>query len=230
MLKFYYSGAPNPVKVALFLEEAGIPYEAIPVDTRKGDQHKPDYLAINPNAKVPAIVDGDVTVFDSNAILLYLAEKTGKFLPAKTDKLRGELLSWLMFVASGVGPFSGQSVHFRNYAPDKEKLEYAVNRYAYEAQRHYGILDARLAKQEWMVGDSYTIVDMDVWGWARLMPIILGENAWAKFPNLKRLIDTINTRPAAKIANALKDRHAFKAEFDDEARKAMFGHMGVKVA
>lgn len=230
MLKFYYSGAPNPVKVALFLEEAGIPYDAIPVDTRRGDQHQPDYLKINPNAKVPAIVDGDVTVFDSNAILLYLAEKTGKFLPPKSDKLRGELLSWLMFVASGVGPFSGQSVHFRNYAPDKEKLEYAVNRYAYEAQRHYGIIDARLAKQKWMVGDSYTIVDMDVWGWARLMPVVLGENAWAKFPNLKRLVDEISARPAAKVAAALKDRHAFKTDYDDEARKVMFRHTEVKVA
>lgn len=228
MLKFYYSGAPNPVKVALFLEEAGIPYEAIPVDTRKGDQHAPDYLKINPNAKVPAIVDGDVTVFDSNAILLYLAEKTGKFLPAKSDKLRGELLSWLMFVASGVGPFSGQSVHFRNYAP--KDLDYAVNRYAFEAQRHYGVLDARLAKQKYMVGDSYTIVDMDVWGWARLMPIILGEAAWSKFPNLKRLVDEIGERPAAKIAAALKDRHKFKTDMDDEARKAMFRHMSEKVA
>ena len=175
MIKFYYSGAPNPMKVALMLEETGLAYEPIPVDTRKGDQHKPEYLAINPNAKVPAIVDGDVTVFDSYAILLYLADKTGKFLPPPSDKNRGELLSWLMFVASGVGPFSGQSVHFRNYAPDKEKLEYAVNRYAYEAQRHYGILDARLARQTWMVGDSYTIVDMDVWGWARLIPVALGE-------------------------------------------------------
>lgn len=230
MLKFYYSGAPNPVKVALFLEEAGIPYEAIPVDTRKGDQHKPDYLKINPNAKVPAIVDGDVTVFDSNAILLYLAEKTGKFLPPKSEKLRGELLSWLMFVASGVGPFSGQSVHFRNYAPDKEKLEYAVNRYVYEAQRHYGVLDARLAKHKYMVGETYTIVDMDVWGWARLMPMVLGEAAWAKFPNLKRLVDEISVRPAAVKAAGLKDRHKFKAEFDDEARKAMFRHMDEKVA
>jgi GST-like protein len=230
MLKFYYSGAPNPVKVALFLEEAGIPYDAIPVDTRKGDQHKPDYLKINPNAKVPAIVDGDVTVFDSNAILLYLAEKTGKFLPPKSEKLRGELLSWLMFVASGVGPFSGQSVHFRNYAPDKEKLEYAVNRYVYEAQRHYGVLDVRLAKHKYMVGDTYTIVDMDVWGWARLMPMVLGEAAWAKFPNLKRLVDEISVRPAAVIAAGLKDRHKFKAEFDDEARKAMFRHMDEKVA
>ena len=144
-----------------------MPYEAIPVDTRKGEQHKPEYLAINPNAKLPAIVDGDVTVFDSNAILLYLAEKTGKFLPPKSDKARGELLSWLMFVATGVGPYSGQSVHFRNFAP--EKIAYAINRYAFEAQRHFGILDARLAKQKYMLGDVYTIVDMDVWGWARLI-------------------------------------------------------------
>ena len=97
MLKFYYSGAPNPTKVALFLEEAGLPYDAMPVDTRKGEQHRPEFLAINPNAKLPAIVDGDVTVFDSGAILMYLAEKTGEFLPAKTDKARGELLSWMFF-------------------------------------------------------------------------------------------------------------------------------------
>jgi GST-like protein len=228
MLKFYFSGAPNPTKVALFLEESGIPYEAIPVDTRKGEQHKPDYLAINPNAKVPAIVDGDVTVFDSNAILLYLGEKTGKFMPPVGDKTHGELLSWLMFVASGVGPFAGQSVHFRMYAP--EKNEYAINRYAFEAQRHFGILDARLAKQKYMLGDIYTIVDMDVWGWARLIPTVLGEAAWAKFPNLKRLVDEISARPAAQRAVALKDKHKFKAEMDDEARKAMFRHMAEKVA
>ena len=226
MLKFYFSGAPNPTKVALFLEEAGVPYEAIPVDTRRGDQHKPEYLAVNPNAKVPAIVDGDVTVFDSNAILLYLAEKTGKFLPPKGDKARGELLSWLMFVASGVGPYSGQLVHFKMYAP--EKLEYAINRYAFETQRHFAILDARLAKQKYMIGDTYTIVDMDVWGWARLMP--LGEPAWSKFPNLKRLVEEISARPAAQKAVKLKDTHKFKAEMDDEARRAMFRHMSEKVA
>jgi GSH-dependent disulfide-bond oxidoreductase len=228
MLKFYYSAAPNPTKVALFLEESGLSYEPIPVDTRKGDQHKPDYLAINPNAKVPAIVDGDATVFDSNAILLYLAEKTGKFLPPKGDKARGELLSWLMFVASGVGPYSGQAVHFRNYAPDKN--EYAINRYVFEAQRHFGILDARLAKQKYMLGDTYTIVDMDVWGWARLIPNVLGEAGWAKFPNLKRLVDEISARPAAQRAIALKDKHKFKTEMDDEARKAMFRHLTEKVA
>jgi GST-like protein len=228
MLKFFYSGAPNPTKVALFLEEAGLPYEPIPVDARKGDQHKPEFLAVNPNAKVPAIVDGDVTVFDSNAILLYLAEKTGKFLPPKGDKLRGELLSWLMFVASGVGPYSGQLVHFRTYAP--EKNEYAINRYAFEAQRHFGIIDTRLGKQKYMVGDTYTIVDMDLWGWARLLPNFSGEAVWAKFPNLKRLVDEISARPAAQRAVALKDKHKFKTDMDDEARRAMFRHMSEKVA
>ena len=228
MIKFYYSGAPNPMKVALMLEECGLQYEPMPVDTRKGEQHSAEFLKINPNGKVPAIVDGDAVVFDSNAILLYLAEKTGKFLPAKGDKNRGELLSWLMFVASGVGPFSGQSVHFRNYAP--EKIEYAINRYMYETQRHYGILNDRLGKHKYMVGDAYGIVDMAVWGWARLIPVALGDKAWDKFPNLKRLVDDISARPAAARANAMKDKHKFKTEFDDEARKAMFKHMDVKVA
>jgi GST-like protein len=228
MLKFYYSGAPNPTKIALFLEEAGLPYEPIAVDTRKGDQHKPDYLAVNPNAKVPAIVDGDTTVFDSSAILLYLGEKTGKFMPAKTDKARGELLSWMMFVASGVGPYSGQSVHFRVYAP--EKNEYAINRYAFEAQRHFGIIDERLGKQKYMLGDTYTIVDMNVWGWARLIPNVIGADAWDKYKNLKRLTDEISARPAAVKAVALKDQYKFKTEMDDEARFAMFPHLKVKVA
>ncbi len=221
-MKFYYSLAPNPMKVALFLEEAGLEYEAIPVDTRKGDQFKPEYVALNPNSKVPTIVDGDAVVFDSNAILLYLAEKTGRFLPANAPKSRGELLSWLMFVASGVGPYSGQAVHFGNYAPKPN--EYAVKRYAFEAKRHYGILDARLAQHAYMVGDTYTIVDMAVWGWARLAPFVLGEEVWAEMPNLKRLTDEISARPAAARALALKDRHTFKAEMDDEARRNMFRH------
>ena len=223
MLKFYYNGSPNPTKVALFLEEAGLPYEAIPVDTRRGDQFKPAYLAINPNGKVPAIVDGDVTVFDSNAILLYLAEKTGKFLPKNTPVVRGELLSWLMFVATGIGPFSGQGVHFRHHAPEKQP--YAHNRYQFEVERHYGIIEARLAKHRYMVGDTYSIVDMDLWGWARMVPYVLGDDAWPKFPNLKRLMDEIGARPAAARANALKDRHTFKAEMDDEARGHMFKHL-----
>ena len=227
MLKFYFNGAPNPNKVALFLEETGLPCELIAVDTRKGDQFKPEFLKVNPNGKVPAIVDGDATVFDSNAILLYLAEKTGKFLPPNTPANRAHLLSWLMFVATGLGPYSGQAVHFKHAAP--KDLDYAHNRYQYEAHRHYKILDAHLASSRYMVGDTYTIVDMDVWGWARAVPGVLGEEAWSKFPNLKRLVDEVNLRPAAARAIALKDRHVFKTELDDEARHAMFRHMTEKV-
>jgi GST-like protein len=226
MLKFYFNGSPNPTKVALMLEEAGIAYEPIAVDTRKGEQFAPDFVKINPNAKVPVIVDGAATVFDSNAILLYLAEKTGKFLPADTPANRGELLSWLMFVATGVGPFSGQAVHFKHFAP--EKVDYANTRYQYEADRHYGILDKRLADQKYMVGEAYTIVDMDVWGWARMVPFILGDDAWGRYPNLKRLVDEINARPAAQRAVALKDKFTFKATMDEEARAAMFKHLHAK--
>ena len=218
MLKFHYSLAPNPMKVALFLEEAGLPYEALPVDTRKGEQHGPAFLALNPNAKVPVIVDGATTVFDSNAILLYLAEKTGQFGGAPED--RGPMLSWLLFIASGIGPFTGQCVHFKHYAPAGN--DYALNRYDFEAWRHWKILDAHLAGRDWMVGDSYTLVDMAVWGWARAVPFALGAEAYAQLPNVKRLLDAVNARPAAARAAALKDRHAFKTEMDDDARKAMF--------
>ena len=137
MIKFYYHPSPNPAKVALFLEEAGLEYELVPVDTRKGEQHSPGYLSINPNAKTPSIVDGEATIFNSSAILLYLAEKTGRFLPENTPKARGELLSWLFFISSGVGPFSGQAFHFNVAAP--EKIEYAINRYNFEIRRHWKI-------------------------------------------------------------------------------------------
>lgn len=223
MLKFYFNGSPNPTKIALFLEEAGIAFEPMPIDTRKGDQFSPAFLKVNPNGKVPAIIDGDVTVFDSNAILLYLAEKTGKFLPSAGDANRGALLSWLMFVATGVGPFSGQAVHFKHFAP--EKVPYANDRYQYEAMRHYTVLDQHLASRRYMVGETYTIVDMDVWGWSRMIPFILGEEAWAKLPNLKRLHDEIEARPATARAKALKDRFTWKTEMDDEARKVMFKHL-----
>ena len=222
MLKFFYSLAPNPMKVALFLEEAELDYEAVPVDTRKGEQFAPDFAKLNPNNKVPVIVDGDATVFDSNAILLYLAEKTGRFLPGGTPAMRGELLSWLMFVATGIGPYSGQCVHFRHFAP--EPKEYAVKRYLFEAKRHFAILDVHLNGRDWMVGSEYSIVDMAVWGWARMVPFVIGEDAWTELPNLKRLFDTVSARPAAIRATAIKDRHAFKTEMDDEARGVMFRH------
>ena len=208
MIKFYFNLAPNPTKVALCLEEMGLKYEIVPVDTRKGEQHTPEFLAVNPNAKVPAIVDDGITVFDSNAILLYLAEKTGQFLPGTSLKARGEMLSWLMFVASGIGPYSGQAVHFKHHAPrDLAKgLEYAHNRYQFEAQRHYGILNDHLAKSRYMVGDTYTIVDMAFWGWARLAPHVLGEEVFAKYSNVKRLVDEISARPAAACPWARRRR------------------------
>ena len=128
-----------------------------------------------------------------------------------------------MFVATGVGPFAGQAVHFRHFAP--EKVPYANKRYQYEAQRHFAILDAHLAKRRYMVGEIYTIVDMDVWGWARMVSFVLGEEAWAKLPNVKRLHDEIMARPAAQRALALKDKFTFKAAMDDEARRHMFKHL-----
>lgn len=220
MLTFYYNAAPNPMKVALFLEEAGIDYEARPLDTRKGEQFTPEFLAINPNAKAPAILDDGQAIFDSNAILLYLAEKTGKFLPEDGLAARGEMLSWLMFVASGIGPYSGQAVHFKMFAP--EEMAYAVNRYDFEAERHYGILNDRLAERPWMLGDSYTLVDMAVWGWARLMPRVLGEAGAAKQTHVNRLVAEIGARPAAQRAVELSQSHAFKTETDADARRHMF--------
>jgi len=220
MIKFYYHPSPNPAKVAIFLEETGLAYELIPVDTRKGEQHDPAFIKINPNAKTPALVDDDNIVFDSNAILLYLAEKTGKFLPADTLKARGEMYSWLMFVATGIGPYSGQAVHFKHFAP--EPKDYPVTRYTFEAWRHWTIINDHLANQPYMLGSEYTLVDMAVWGWARAVPFILGNEAWVKLPNVKRLLDEINERPAAQRAEALKAQHSYKTEMDDEARKAMF--------
>ena len=226
MLKFHFNGSPNPSKGALFLEEAGLAYEPVKIDTRKGDQFAPDYLKINPNAKVPAIDDNGTIVFDSNAILLYLAEKTGKFLPAAA--VRGETLSWLMLIATGLGPYSGQAVHFKHAAP--KDLEYAHNRYQYEAHRHYKILDDHLAKSRYMVRDTYTIADMAFWGWARMAPYVLGDDVFTKYPNVKRLHDEVSARPAAVRAIALKDKFTFKTEMDDEARNFMFGHLKTKVA
>ena len=223
MLKFFYNLAPNPMKVALLLEELGLPYEAIPVDTRKGEQHTAAFKAVNPNAKVPAIVDDGVVMFDSNAILLWLADKHARFVP--TDLAcaeRAETLSWLMFIASGIGPYSGQAVHFRVAAP--EPKDYALNRYDFEADRHWKILDERLATRTWLVGDSYGIVDMAFWGWARLVPFVLGtgEATWATYPQVKRLLDEINARPAVSRTELIKSRHAFKTENDDEAKRYLF--------
>jgi GST-like protein len=225
LIRFYYNTAPNPMKVALFLEEAGLPYEPVPVDTRKGEQHMPAFRAVNPNGKVPAIVDTDgpngasVTVFDSNAILLYLGDKIGRFVGGPAD--RGELLSWLMFVASGIGPYSGQAVHFQRAAP--EQLPYAINRYRREAERHYAVLDKHLTGRSFIVGDDYSIVDMAAWGWIDRAGIVLGgDDPLGPFPDLQRWFKAIDARPAAARARAIGTGHVFKQEMDEEAKRAMF--------
>ena len=223
MIKFYFNGSPNPTKVALMLHETGLPYEGIPVDPRRGEQFWPEYLKINPNAKVPALVDGATTVFDSNAILLYLATKTGKFTVAPTDPRYGEFLSWLMFVATGVGPFCGQAAHFEHFSP--EKVPYAQKRYMFEAERHLKVVDERLTDRRYMLGDDYTIVDMSLWGWTQLLWFIMGKGTLSRFPNVKRHHDEIAARPAAKVAAGLRGRHSFKMEVDDEMRGHMFRHL-----
>ena len=220
MIKLYYHPSPNPAKVVLFLEESGLPYETVPIDTRKGDQHTPEFLAINPNGKTPAMTDGDVTLFDSTAILLFLARKTGKFIQESTDDETARTLSWMMFLATGVGPYSGQAVHFVHFAP--EPKEYAVNRYTFEAERHWKIVDAQLARGPYMMGDTYSIVDMSVWGWARAIPFMLGKDAFTTLPNIKRLVDEISARPAAAKVNELAKKYPFKQEMDDAARAVMF--------
>lgn len=220
MIKFYYHPSPNPLKIALYLEETGLPYELMPVDTRKGEQHAPAFVAINPNAKTPAMLDGDTRVFDSTAMLLYLAEKSGQFVCADTPEARAEMYSWLMFVATGIGPYCGQAVHFKHYAP--EPKDYAVNRYDFEAWRHWKIINAHLADRTWMLGDNYTLVDMAVWGWARVIPFVLGAEAWAELPHVKRLLDAINARPAAQRAEAIKAQYTFKTEMDEASRQVLF--------
>jgi GSH-dependent disulfide-bond oxidoreductase len=226
MIRFYFHPTPNPAKVALFLEETGLPYEVVPVDTSKGEQHSPAFRAINPNGKVPAILDTEgpggreARVFDSSAILLYLGDKTNRLVGSPAD--RPELLSWLFFIATGLGPFSGQAVHFQHAAP--EKIPYAVNRYRREVERHYRILDEHLAGRDYIVGDAYSIADISAWGWLdRASRVLPGEaNPLAAFPNLARWFAAIEARPAVARARAVGKDHAFKKEMDEETRRALF--------
>lgn len=226
MIRFYFHPTPNPAKVALFLEESGLAYELQPVDTKKGEQHGHAFRNVNPNCKVPAIVDTEgpagrtVRVFDSSAILLYLAEKSGQFLGTPED--RPELLSWLFFISSGLGPFSGQSVHFQHAAP--EKLSYATNRFRREAERHYRVLDDRLADHPYLVGDDYSIADMSAWGWIGRAAYVLpgSEDPLAPFEHLKRWFEAVDARPAAARARLVGNDHPFKQEMDEAARQALF--------
>ena len=218
MLKFYFHQTPNPMKVALFLEETGLPYELVAVDTLKGEQHTPEYRAINPNGKTPALEDDGERVFDSTAILMHLSEKTGLLAGQPED--RSEMLSWLMFLATGLGPYSGQSVHFRHKAP--EKIPYAMNRYLREAERHYEVLDTHLEGREYLVGDEYSIADISAWGWIDKATVVLGEVGLDNYPNLKRWFATIDARPAVQKAHEISKNIDFKTDFDEVAARALY--------
>lgn len=219
MLTLYYHPTPNSLKVALVLEELAVPFEVATVDIFKGEQHAPAFRKVNPNGKVPAIVDDGVTVFDSHAILLYLAEKHGRFLP-RENAAWAATLSWLELVATGLSPMSGQAVHFLHYAP--EDLPYAKNRYAREVERHYRVFDERLASSTFLAGEAYTIADMALYGWAASAGYIFGEHGLAAYPNVTRFMRDLNARPAVVRALQLKEKHRFKADLDEQARQAMF--------
>lgn len=225
MIRHYFHRAPNPLKVQLLLEETGLAHEVIPIDIGNGDQHSAEFRTINPNGKVPAIIDTDgpdgdpVRVFDSNAILLYLAEKTGKLLGKPKD--RPELLSWLFFVASGVGPYSGQAIHFRLIAPEDDRAPYAINRYQREAERHFSILDDRLTGRDYLLGEEFSIADIAAWGWVHYAGRILGvtDEPLRPFPNLKRWYDSINARPAVARVHAVGEKFSTQLGVDEATRR-----------
>jgi len=223
MIEVYSWATPNGHKVHVMLEECGLKYCAIPVDIGAGDQFKPEFLAISPNNKIPAIVDPDgpggkpIALFESGAILLYLAGKTGRFLPADTAA-KYKVLEWLMFQVGSVGPMLGQTHHFRIYAP--EKIPYAIDRYSNETRRLYGVMDRQLARSKYIAGAEYSIADIAVFPWLRSW-----KNqgiAWDDFPHLKGWFDEIAARPAVVRGVAvLADLR--KAISDDKAREVLFG-------
>jgi GST-like protein len=223
MIDVYSWATPNGHKIHIMLEELGLEYKAIPIDIGAGDQFTPEFLAISPNNKIPAIVDSDgpegkpLALFESGAILFYLAEKTGKFLPLDPVG-RYTTMQWLMFQMGGVGPMLGQAHHFRIYAP--EKIEYAVNRYSNEAKRLYGVMDKQLGVTRYLAGNEYSIADIAAFPWTRSWKnqgIELDE-----FPNVKRWFDEISARPAVVrgvevLASARKDLTG------DKQREVLFG-------
>jgi GSH-dependent disulfide-bond oxidoreductase len=224
MIDLYSWATPNGHKVHLMLEECGVPYAVHGVDISAGEQFKPEFLAISPNNRIPAIVDHQgpdgksISLMESGAILLYLAGKTGRFMP-KSVKGKYECMQWVMWQMGGLGPMLGQAHHFRNYAP--EKIEYAINRYSNEAKRLYGVLDKQLGKTgAYLTGKDYTIADIACWPWTRSHAN--HGVALEDFPNVLRWYQSIEERPAAKRAvQILVDRR--KAVMDEKAKNVLFG-------
>lgn len=231
MIELYYWPTPNGHKITIFLEETGLDYRIVPVDIRKGDQFKPDFLRLSPNNRMPAIIDhapadggAALSVFESGAILVYLAEKTGRFLPGD---LRGrfDTLQWLFWQMGGLGPMAGQNHHFTQYAP--ETIPYAIARYVNETNRLYGVLDRRLADRPFVAGD-YSIADMACYPWIR--PYKLQGQRLEDFPHLKRWFEAVEARPAVERAYARGKEVNTDPAVTEESKKILFGQSAGSIA
>src|SRR3954452_23187007 len=233
MIDLYYWTTPNGHKITMFLEETGLDYRIVPVDIGKGDQFNPEFLAISPNNRMPAIVDHapagggvPVSVFESGAILLYLADKIGRFVP-KDLRGRVEVLQWLFWQMGGLGPMAGQNHHFSQYAP--EKIPYAIERYVNETNRLYGVLNKRLADRAFVAGEDYTIADMASYPW--IVPYERQGQKLDDFPHLKRWFEAIKARPATVRAYemAKEVNPALGAPMSDAAKRVLFGQTAAVV-
>ena len=208
MIDLYYWTTPNGHKISIFLEEAGLPYKVHPVNIGKNEQFKPEFLEISPNNRIPAIVDqepgdqkGPLSVFESGAVLWYLAEKTKKFVPENARE-KVQVSEWLFWQVGGLGPMAGQNHHFNMYAP--EKIPYAMERYVKETARLYGVLNKRLAEKEWVGGSSYSIADMAIYPW--VVPHKAQQQNLEDFPHLKKWFEKVAARPAVKKAYELAEK------------------------
>ena len=231
MIDLYYWPTPNGHKITLFLEEAGVDYRIVPVEIGAGDQFKPEFLAFSPNNRMPAIMDtaptdggAPVSVFESGAILVYLAEKTGHFLPTDV-RHRNTVLEWLFWQVGGLGPMAGQNHHFGHYAP--EKLPYAIERYVKETNRLYGVLDRRLEKHSFLAGANYSIADMASYPW--VVPWKRQQQDLDEFPSLKRWFEHIGKRPATVRAYAKAEAYASRPTMTEESKKVLFGQTAASV-
>jgi GST-like protein len=230
MIDLHYWPTPNGWKISIMLEETALPYRVVPVNIGRGEQFRPEFLAISPNNRMPAIVDHDppgggapISVFESGAILLYLAEKSGKFLPAD---LRGryEVTQWLMWQMGGLGPMAGQAHHFRQYAP--EKIQYGIDRYTKEVNRLYGVMNKRLADRPFLAGD-YSIADMAAYPW--VVPFKNQGQDLAEFPHLQRWFEAMGARPAVGRGMAVGQELRNAGPMDEEAKKVLFGQTAKSV-
>lgn len=232
MIQLYYWPTPNGHKITMFLEEARLPYEIHPVDISAGDQFKPDFLAFSPNNRMPAIIDREpadggepITVFESGAILVYLAEKTGKFLP-RDIRGRKTVLEWLFWQVGGLGPMAGQNHHFGIYAP--EKLPYAISRYVNETNRLYGVLDRRLEGRSFIAGDELSIADMACYPW--IVPWKRQQQDLSAFPNVERWFKAIAERDATHRAYARGEPYAARPAVTEDGKKILFGQNAANTA